>query len=163
MTLSRFSISESFSQTDLLSPAQEPFVSWWRHYYMSRPSYPESRKVEGDSQPTQSREQSQPTPSREQSQACLALPRREGGRRSQACLGYAMARTDGTAREEAEFTQTIQSRDGRRQKSKRTIKNVMSMSMAGRISEEKSSFLSTYTSLIAVLYGGAAVVYSLPS
>ena len=68
-------------------------------------------------------------------------------------LGYAMARTDGTARGEAEFTQTIQSRDGRRQKSKRTIKNVMSMSMAGRISEEKSSFLSTYTSLIAVLYG----------
>ena len=72
---------------------------------------------------------------------------------SQACLGYAMARTDGTARGEAEFTQTIQSRDGRRQKSKRTIKNVMSMSMAGRISEEKSSFLSTNTSLIAVLYG----------
>ena len=106
---------------------------------------------------------SQPTPSREQSQACLALPRREGGRRSQACLGYAMARTDGTARGEAEFTQTIQSRDGRIQKSKRTIKNVMSMSMAGRISEEKSSFLSTHTSLIAVLYGGAAVVYSLSS
>ena len=26
---------------------------------------------------------SQPTPSREQSQACLAMPRREGGRRSQ--------------------------------------------------------------------------------
>ena len=72
-----------------------------------------------------------------------------------------MARTDGTARGEAEFTQTIQSRDGRIQKSKRTIKNVMSMSMAGRISEEKSSFLSTHTSLIAVLYGGAAVVYSL--
>ena len=78
-------------------------------------------------------------------------------------LGYAEARTDGTARGEAEFTQTIQSRDGRIQKSKRTIKNVMSMSMAGRISEEKSSFLSTYTSLIAVLYGGAAVVYSLSS
>ncbi|MDD7159825.1 MAG: hypothetical protein PUH68_05605 [Bacteroidales bacterium] len=52
-------------------------------------------------------------------------------------LGYAEARTDGTARGEAEFTQTIQSRDGRRQKSKRTIKNVMSMSMAGQISEEK--------------------------
>ena len=120
-------------------------------------------KEEDDSQPTPSREQSQPTSSRELSQACLALPRREGGRRSQACLGYAMARTDGTARGEAEFTQTIQSRDGRRQKSKRTIKNVMSMSMAGRISEEKSSFLSTNTSLIALLYGGAAVVYSLPS
>ena len=71
--------------------------------------------------------------------------------------------TEGTAREEAEFTQTIQSRDGRIQKSKRTIKNVMSMSMAGQISEEKSSFLSTHTSLIAVLYGGAAVVYSLSS
>ena len=112
------------------------------------------------SQPTPSREQSQPTPSREQSQACLALPRREGGRRSQACLAIAMARTDGTAREEAEFTQTIQSRDGRSQKSKRTIKNVMSMSMAGRISEEKSSFLSTYTSLIAVLYGGARPLYT---
>ncbi|MDY4432651.1 MAG: hypothetical protein SPE38_06220, partial [Prevotella sp.] len=65
----------------------------------------------------------------------------------------AMARTDGTARGEAEFTQTSQSRDGRRQKSKRTIKNVMSMSMAGRISEEKSSFLSTNTSLIAVCMG----------
>ena len=117
-------------------------------------------KEEDDSQPTPSREQSQPTSSRELSQACLALPRREGGRRSQACLGYAMARTDGTARGEAEFTQTIQSRDGRIQKSKRTIKNVMSMSMAGRISEEKSSFLSTHTSLIDVLYGGAAVVYS---
>ena len=74
-----------------------------------------------------------------------------------------MARTDGTARGEATFVQAIQSHDGRRQKSKRTIKNVMSMSMAGRISEEKSSFLSTHTSLIAVLYGGAAVVYSLSS
>ena len=34
--------------------------------------------------------------------------------RGQACLGYAMARTDGTARGEAEFTQTIPSREGRR-------------------------------------------------
>ena len=35
------------------------------------------------------------------------MPSRDRGRRSQACLGYAMARTDDKPRGEAEFTQTI--------------------------------------------------------
>ena len=39
---------------------------------------------------------------------------RDRGRRSQACLGYAMARTDDKPRGEAEFTQTIPRREGRR-------------------------------------------------
>ena len=43
--------------------------------------------------------------------------------RDQVYLGYAMARTDDKPRGEAEFTQAIPRREGRRRKSNRTFKN----------------------------------------
>ena len=43
--------------------------------------------------------------------------------RGRACSDYAMARTDDKPRGEAEFTQTILRREGRRRTSKRTFKN----------------------------------------